>query len=246
MPHIFFHMTKLLLLSDIHANYPALEAVVHSFSGVNFDAICNCGDSLVYAPFPNETIAWLEKNKVHSIVGNTDRKVRKLLTGKTFKKPRMPEKRIMYTWTAEHLTSSAKKYIFSLKKSKQLCISNRKICLFHGSPADPDEFLFPNTASERFTMLAKSSPCNIIFCGHSHTPFHRQVGNSHFINPGSVGRMFDSNPAASCAVVTINEESVTTSFFRIPWSTEKMIQALKRYQLPGIYQRMYTLGRKLN
>ncbi len=239
-------MTKLLLLSDIHANFPALEAVVQFFSDVNFDAICNCGDSLVYAPFPNETLAWLERNKVHSILGNTDRKVKKLLKGKTFKKPRLPEKRIMYTWTAEHLTSSAKRHILSLKKSKQLRINKHRICLFHGSPADPDEFLFPDTAPERFSELAQSCPCNIIFCGHSHTPFHKQFSNSHFINPGSVGRMFDSNPAASCAVVTIKGESVTTEFFRIPWSIEKMFLALKRNRLPDVYQRMYTLGKKLN
>ena len=102
---------KILLISDIHANYPALKAVVDYFSGEHFDTICNCGDSLVYGPFPNETLSWLEANNVHSIVGNTDRKVIKLIKGKTFKKPSKEEKRIMYDWTADQLTSSSKKYL---------------------------------------------------------------------------------------------------------------------------------------
>lgn len=239
-------MAKILLLSDIHANFPALEAVIRYFSETSFDAICNCGDSLVYAPFPNETLKWLETNKVYSIIGNTDRKVRKLLTGKTFKKPGKFEKRIMYSWTAEQLTPSAARYILSLKKSRQLAVENHSVCLFHGSPENPDEFLFPNTSSARFSALAELCPCNIILCGHSHTAFHRRVANSHFINPGSVGRMFDSNPAASCAVITIKGDSVTTRFHRIPWPIEETIRALKKHNLPDIYGTMYTLGKKLN
>jgi putative phosphoesterase len=237
---------KLLLLSDIHANFPALEAVVKFFTGISFDAICNCGDSLVYGPFPNETLQWLQNNKVHSIVGNTDRKVRKLLTGKNFKKPRKEEKRIMYNWTAEQLNPSSRKYILSLKKSKQISIAGQTIGLFHGSPEYPDEFLFPDTAPERFAALADLSPCNIIITGHSHTPFHKKVNHTHFINPGSVGRMFDSNPAASCAILTIKDKSIETECYRIPWPKERTVHALKKNKLPAIYQTMFIIGKKLN
>jgi putative phosphoesterase len=237
---------KLLLLSDIHANFPALKAVIKFFSGISFDAICNCGDSLVYAPFPNETLHWLENNNVHSIVGNTDRKVRKLLKGKNFKKPRKEEKRIMYDWTAEHLDSASRKYILSLKKSMKISIAGQTIALFHGSPEKPDEFLFPDTAPERFSELADSSPYNIIVTGHSHTPFHKLVNTTHFINPGSVGRMFDSNPAASCAVLTLQNKTIETKFYRIPWPIDQTVQALRKNKLPSIYQTMFILGRKLN
>jgi predicted phosphodiesterase len=69
---------KILLLSDIHGNFPALAAIINFFEDTSFTAICNCGDSLVYAPFPNETLHWLQNNNVRSILGNTDRKVKKL------------------------------------------------------------------------------------------------------------------------------------------------------------------------
>ncbi len=237
---------KILLISDIHGNFPALEACVKKFSDISFDAIYNCGDSLVYGPFPNQTLHWLQTNNVPSIIGNTDKKVIKLLKGKTFKKPRMEEKRVMYTWTAEQLDSSAKQFLLSLHKSRKLSVGGHSIGLFHGSPERHNEFLFPNTPQERFEELADNCPCDIIITGHSHTPYHKQVGETHFINPGSVGRMFDSNPAASCAILTINRHSIQVEHYRIPWQIQLTIKALKKYKLPEIYQAMYLAGKKLN
>ena len=237
---------KILLLSDIHANFPALEACINFFSLYSFDAIYNCGDSLVYGPFPNQTLHWLQENKVPTITGNTDKKVIKLLKGKSFKKPRMEEKRVMYTWTAERLNSPARKYILSLGKSMQFSVAGHRIGLFHGSPEHPNEFLFPNTIQQRFDEIAENCPCDIIITGHSHTPYHKQAGSTHFINPGSVGRMFDSNPAASCAVLTIKKNSIKVVLHRISWPIQLTIKALKKYKLPEIYQAMYLTGRKLN
>ncbi len=237
---------NLLLLSDIHGNFPALEAVTKYFSGTFFDAVCNCGDSTVYAPFPNETLHWLKANNVYSILGNTDRKVIKLLKGKRFKKPRKEEKRIMYDWTAEQLDPSAASYLLSLKKSLQFSMAGQNIALFHGSPAHPNEFLFPDTAPERFAELADTCSSNIIITGHSHTPYHKRIGQTHFINPGSVGRMFDSNPAASCAVLSIDSDTVQLIHYRIPWSIQRTVKALQEHSLPEIYQAMYIQGRKLN
>lgn len=200
----------------------------------------------MYAPFPNETLHWLQKNNVHSIVGNTDRKVRKLLRGEDFKKPRKEEKRIMYTWTAEQLDLTAKKYILGLKKTKYISVEDKTIGLFHGSPDDPDEFLFPNMPQNRFATLAGSCPCDIILTGHSHTPFHKQISNTHFINPGSIGRMFDSNPAASCATLTIEDNQINPKFYRILWPVDVTVAELKKQKLPEIYQTMFLVGRKLN
>ncbi len=237
---------RILLLSDIHGNFPALKAIITHFREVSFDAICNCGDSLVYGPFPNETLHWLEANKVYSIVGNTDRKVKKLLRGKSFKKPNKPEKRIMYTWTANQLDLQSSTYLCSLKKSYILHTKFSDICLYHGSPEHPNEFLFPDTELTRFRELASCCPCPVIVTGHSHMPYHKQVGDTHFINPGSVGRMFDSNPASSCAVLSLNDLEMNITHYRIPYFIDETTKELGRQKLPKIYQKMYQLGKKLN
>ncbi len=237
---------QILLLSDIHGNFPALLAITEYFKKKNFDLACNCGDSIVYAPFPNETLHWLEENNVSSILGNTDRKIKKLLSGKQFKKPGKPEKRIMYTWTAEQLDKRSKNYLLSLKKQQMIQTKYQRINLFHGSPEHPNEFIFPDTPISRFVALSKGYNNAIIVTGHSHTPYYKQVADTHFINPGSVGRMFDSDPSASCAVLTLDKNRVSVKHYRIPYSVEQTIAALAKHKLPDIYQTMYMLGQKLN
>ena len=154
---------KILLISDIHGNYPALQAIDRQLNASGFDYIVNSGDSLVYAPFPNETIGWLRQHRAISILGNTDQKVIKFISGKVVKKPGNPEKRIMYTSTAEMLDEAGRSYLCSLKTSFKLKLDQtgrtgqcRKIKLgvFHGSPADHDEFLFVDTPDSRFFELA--------------------------------------------------------------------------------------------
>ncbi len=237
---------KILLLSDIHANFPALEAIARNVSAIDFDLICNCGDTTVYAPFPNETIKWLRNHKVISILGNTDRKVLRLSKGKKLKKPNKPEKRIMYTWTMDAIKKSNLRYLKNCKKQKIIRAGGIDIGLYHGSPEDPDEFLFHTTAEDRFRALAKKTEQKVICVGHSHTPFYKEVEDTVFINPGSVGRMFDGNPAASFAVLEIRKKKITVAHHRVPWKISKMKKALHQHNLPSIYATMYEQGRKLN
>lgn len=237
---------RILLISDLHGNYPALQAVAKEADPKKFDLICNCGDTTVYAPFPNECIKWLRKHKVISILGNTDRKVLTLAAGKSIKKPSKPDKRIMYTWTVDVLKKANLNYLKKLKSKKIIQAGKVTIGLYHGSPEDPDEFLFHTTEEDRFRALAKKAKQEIICVGHSHTPFYKQVEGVYFINPGSTGRMFDGNPAASYAIIKIKKEKIKVSHHRVPWDIKKMQKKIRRYQLPEIYCTMYEQGLKLN
>ncbi len=237
---------KILLISDIHGNFPALQSVAAKLDADSYDHIINTGDSTVYAPFANQTLDWLYEHNAVSILGNTDIKVKKLLKGKGFKKPSKPEKRIMYTSTAETLRPAGKRYLLKLKKKKILSISGYTIGLYHGSPDKPDEFLFDGTADSRFLELAENTDCDIIITGHSHTPYHKKIGGVHFINPGSTGRMFDGNPQASCAVVILKKDRVIVRHHRFSYAVEEVVRELVRQQLPAIYTEMYRTGRKLN
>ncbi len=246
---------KILLLADIHGNYPALSAIADFFSAERFDHIINCGDSLVYAPFPNETMRWLEEHRTISILGNTDKKIIRLLQDKPLRKPGNKEKRVMYTSTASQLDARAARYLLSLPISTNLRVSLRgpdtlatiyTIGIFHGSPAEPHEFLFADTPDDRYRDLAIHCDCQLVVTGHSHTPYHKDIAGIHFINPGSAGRMFDGDPRTSCAVLQLAEASVTVEHFRIPYDIETVVQTLTNCQLPEIYARMFQEGRKLN
>jgi len=244
---------RILYVSDIHANYPALQAVVNYFHQP-FDLVLNGGDTTVYGPFPNETINWLRKNNVLSILGNTDRHILTLLNGKTFRKPKKAEKRIMYGWTVAELSPDNRAWLMKqpLSRTIKLEVAGHKRCrrcslgMFHGSPEDPDEFLFANTPECRFLELAANCRHRIITVGHSHSPFYKQFDDIHFINPGSTGRMFDGNPKASCAVIEVTAASVKVKHYRIPYPIRVVVEAIESQRLPAIYQEMYTRGLKLN
>ena len=237
---------KILLISDIHANFPALAAIGRQAQAADFDLILNGGDATVFATFPDATLDWLRNHQALSILGNTDRKVLKLLRGKSFTRPRRPEKRIMYTWTAQHLTPENQEYLASFPKRRLLDIAGWRVGLFHGSPEDDDEFLFADTPAARFRELAGSCGCDIVIVGHSHSPFHKQAGDVHFINPGSAGRMFDGNPDASYATLELAPGLIRVTHCRCPFAVEEVAWGIREHGLPPIYEEMYRTGRKLN
>jgi putative phosphoesterase len=242
---------RILLISDIHGNYPALSATHAYFKDTKFDTIINCGDSLVYAPFPNDVLNWLRRHNALSILGNTDKKVIKLLNKKSFKKPAKPEKRIMYQSTAKALTTSNVSFLQSFKKKSLLTVHVEKkaevsVGIFHGSPAANHEFLFATTKSTKFEELAATCSTDIIVTGHSHTPYHKEIGGIHFVNPGSIGRMFDGSPTSSCATITLTTNKIAVEHYRISYDIEAVTREIAKLGLPDIYSQMYRLGRKLN
>lgn len=239
-------LTRILFLSDIHANYPALAAIDRETADTSFALILNGGDTTVFAPFPNETLDWLRRRGALSILGNTDRKVLKLLRGESFTKPRKEEKRVMYTWTAEELTPENGTYLRTFPAHRLLTVEGWRIGLFHGSPADADEFLFADTPPARFRELAAGCGCDIVLVGHSHSPFHKEIDGVHFINPGSVGRMFDGSPDGAYAVIDLSPAMVRVRLHRCPYPVDEVIRTLRFHRLPPIYEDMYRQGRKLN
>ena len=239
-------MVRILVISDIHGNYPALLAVADHADIRACDYILNCGDSIVYAPFANQVLHWLDKHNVISILGNTDCKVIKLLKGKNFQKPATKEKRIMYTHTAETLTRKNRLFLRGLSKHKTLKIKKKNIAMFHGSPEKHSEFLFATTPKSRFRELAEQSRADIIITGHAHTPYHKSIAKTHFINPGSVGRMFDGSALASFAILTLDKHMVHVQMYRCDYDIEAVIVKLSSEGLPNIYAEMYKQGKKLN
>ena len=86
----------------------------------------------------------------------------------------------------------------------------------------------------------------MVVVGHSHSPFHRCVQGVHFINPGSAGRMFDGNPAASYAVLDLDRGRIEVSLHRCVYDIEAVARGLARHQLPALYIEMFRTGTKLN
>ena len=240
-------MTEILLLGDIHANYPAFKAIIKYIRPERFDWIVNTGDFTVYSTFPNETIQWFrERKNTICIRGNTDRKILRILKGKKLKKPGKNEKRVMYFWTSENLDPENITYLKSLPKQTDFKVGGLRIGIFHGTLEDPDEELFPTAPESRFQQLARDSVYRVQIMGHSHVPYYKLVDAVHFINPGSVGRPFDGDPRTSFAILKVGSGKIAVEHFRIPYAVEEVIRSLKEHKLPNIYAKMYRTGKKLN
>lgn len=239
-------MTRLLVLSDIHGNWPALLAVAAQADLSRVDQVINCGDTTVYAPFANQVLDWLADCRALSILGNTDSKVCRLLQGESFRKPGSADKRIMYLHTAETLSRQNQQRLLALKKHGRLEVEGRRIAFFHGSPAKQSEFLYADTPKKRWRELADHAKADIILTGHTHEPYHKIIGGTHFLNPGSVGRMFDGNPAASYLILELGRKKIRAEFRRCAYDAELVAQGLAQAGLPEIYAEMFRQGRKLN
>jgi putative phosphoesterase len=240
-------MKKILVMGDIHSNFPALKAIQNHVREEKFHRIINTGDFTVYGTYPNEVIQWFrEKRNAICIAGNTDKRVLEILTGKELKKPKKDEKRIMYFWTCENLLPENVRYLTSLPDQLGFTAERVRIGLFHGDFDDMEESLQPDSPESRFRELAATFPYHVHVMGHTHVPFHRIVDGVHFLNPGSAGRPFDGDPRASFAILTVDSGKITVEHFRISYSVGEVITSLKNNGLPDIYGKMYRTGRKLN
>jgi predicted phosphodiesterase len=152
----------------------------------------------------------------------------------------------MYFWTSENLLPKNITYLKSLPQRTYFTVGKIRIGLFHGTLDDPDEELFPSAPESRFQQLAKDSSYQVQIMGHSHVPYYKIVDGVHFINPGSVGRMFDGDPRASFAILKISSGKIAVEHFRIPYPVEAVVKDLKKHRLPGIYTKMFRAGEKLN
>lgn len=132
---------KILLIGDVHANLPALEAVLNDAGKHNYHEIWNVGDFVGYCPFPNEVIDLLRRG-VTSISGNYDLKVCAFEKNKEkWKQEKAPEKYLAFKWTYETLTKKNLEYLASLPGQIRLKVNGLRILLAHGSPASNEEYI---------------------------------------------------------------------------------------------------------
>jgi putative phosphoesterase len=238
---------KVALIADVHANLPALEAVLTHAHQQNIEAIWNIGDWVGYNAFPNEVIRRLRQERAVSIIGNYDLKVLKFKKKKAkWRHTKRPEKYLAFKWAYKNLSKKNREYLRSLPKERRLRVNGQRILLTHGSPASIQEALSPDTPEKRLQKLAQMTQTDVIICGHSHRPFARQVDKVWFINTGSVGRPDDGDPRATYAILKIEPEVLQVDHHRLEYDVDRAVAALRQHQLPEAFGWMLRQGRNLD
>jgi predicted phosphodiesterase len=230
---------RVLVISDIHANIVALEAVVTDAGDV--DATWCLGDLVGYGPNPNECVFRIQ-NLPHTVclLGNHDAACIDLIDTRTFN----DEARDSILWTQKTLTESNKNYLKTLPSTKEI----GQFTLAHGSPRHPiwEYLLDTYTATINFSFF-NSSYCLV---GHSHIPVIYQLQNGSssadlnipqphqiyqliprsILNPGSVGQPRDRDPRASYAI--LDTDDLTWEIHRIPYDIEEIQIRMKEAKMP--------------
>jgi putative phosphoesterase len=239
---------KVALIGDIHANLPALEAVLAHIQDQDVEAIWNIGDFVGYGAFPNRVVQWFRKNEAAlCIAGNYDLKVLRFKKKKKkWRKKKRLEKYLAFKWAYHQLSKKNRKFLRFLSKEIRMKVKGRRILLTHGSPTSNEEHLTPDTPEKRLKKLARKAEADVIICGHSHQPFVRQVDDVWFINTGSVGRPDDGDPRACYAILEIDSENIQVHHYRVEYDVERAVSAIREHELPEAFAQMFLQGRDLD
>ena len=207
---------KIAVFSDIHANLPALQAILADIQNHYVDRMICLGDLVGYAPLPNETIETVRTLNIPVIMGNYDQGVGHDLDDcgcayRTDEEKRLGQ--ISLEWTKKKVTQENKTYLRSLLPRYELEAGNIRILFVHGSPRRINEYLFPDRPDVSFLHMMEKEKGNILVCGHTHIPFHRFISSLTVINDGGVGRPKDGDWRACWLLLTIGD-SVQVEFRR--------------------------------
>jgi len=231
------------LLGDVHANLPALEAVLDDADRHGAEAVWNVGDFVGYGAFPEQCVRRLRACGSVHVAGNYDRKVLKFPRRQAkWRKAKAPAKFLAFQWAWERLSEDSRTYLASLPREARLERAGRRVLLTHGSPASESEALTEDTPEARLAELAALADADVVVCGHSHVPFVREAAGVLFVGTGSVGRPEGGDPRACYALLHADEDRVLVTHRRVGYDVEAAAAAIRDAGLPEEFAQMLHRG----
>ena len=215
---------KLIVISDVHSNLHALEAVLEDIArrGLGAAPVCFLGDAVNMGPFPKETVSRLAAIKpAYRVKGNHDRYASSEQSRAELEKYfHVPQGAAHAAWTAAALNTEEKAWLAGAPAQVSFELGAAKFLCFHASPDNDEKSFKPGGETAN------------ILCGHVHQPYAVTLpGGGLAINPGSVGSSLDGNAAASYAVVTAGKE-VRAEIFRVNYDVDAFCKALEARGAP--------------
>jgi predicted phosphodiesterase len=211
------------LISDVHANRVALEAVLADLPDV--DRLACAGDVVGYGPWPADCVDRLAGRDVPCIMGNHDRAV---VQDTTFRFNHMAAAGVEYA--RERLGDAAMDWLSGLPATRRLC--DGRLAVAHGHPSDPDRYTYPREFDDGLLDAASGSAGrpDALVLGHTHVQGHAVLDDGIVCNPGSVGQPRDGDPRAAYAVLDL--ERGTVEEHRVAYDIDAVCEAVEAAGLP--------------
>ncbi len=224
----------LVAFADVHANLPALEAVLAAVDQLAPDLLLCAGDLVGYGPHPDPVVDLVRQRAIPTVRGDHDDAVASSRTVEGPGDVSFPQ-RLLYKrsveWTRDHMTHENRQFLGALPHSLTTSVRGRALLLVHGSPRRLDQTLGDASAGASLRRVFQQHSAHILVVGHSHQPCHRVLDGRHLINPGAVGRPHPDGGGASLAIIEV-DNSVTVKFMRVPYDRRGVARDLAGSGLP--------------
>ena len=256
---------KIAFFSDIHANLPALEAVLADIDRQQPDFLYCLGDLVGYNIWPNEVAREIRQRGIPTLAGNYDEGIG-LHSDDCGCAYKTAEERangdISIAFTNEIVSDELRAYLRMLPRHMALQFENQgetlRLLMVHGSPRRINEYLFEDRPEKSLMRIVADAGADILLFGHTHQPYHRKLAYDregktawrHAINIGSVGKPKDGDPRACYVLMTLDPslsrldaDAVQVSFERVVYDVEKAARAVEASRLPDAYAEALRVAR---
>lgn len=227
---------RVAVITDIHANLPALQAALDVIDGLGVDAVYCGGDLVGYGPHPNEVCRLIERRGIPTIHGNYDHAIARDHEdcGCAYVTPHDRELgQRSVAWTLANTDRASKDFMRDLPFDLRFAMGDERVRLVHGSPRRVNEYLFEDKPDSLYERLAASADCDVLVFGHTHRPWIRTHGGVLFVNCGSVGKPKDGDPRGAFAVLELVGGRVAARIERFDYDAGSVAREVEAAGLPA-------------
>jgi putative phosphoesterase len=227
---------RIAVITDIHANLPALQAALARIDEHGIDRIYCGGDLVGYGPHPNEVCALIEERGIPTIYGNYDHAIARDehdcgCAYITEHDRELGQQSV--EWTLVNTDRASKDFMRDLPFDLRFDVAGVPVHLVHGSPRKVNEYLFEDKPASLYERLAAAEEARVMVFGHTHKPWVREHGGVLFVNCGSVGKPKDGDPRGAFAVFEPAGDTVNVSIERVAYDAEAVAAEVREAGLPG-------------
>jgi putative phosphoesterase len=230
-----FAVDRVAVITDIHANLPALDAALARIDELGIETTYCGGDLVGYGPHPNEVCSLIAERGIPTIHGNYDYAIARDLTdcGCAYVTPHDRELgQRSVDWTLAHTDQTSKGFMRKLPFDLRFEVGDTKVHLVHGSPRKVNEYLFEDKPARLYERLAAAEEADALVFGHTHKPWVREHGGVLFVNCGSVGKPKDGDPRGAFAVLEARDGGVRVSIERVDYDAAAVAREVVEVGLP--------------
>lgn len=247
-------MSRYALISDIHANLPALTAVLRHIDGAQPVTACyHLGDLVGYGTSPNEVVGLLHAREIRGVAGNYDSTVATDYEHCGCKYENAQQERDSHAgfeWTKRNVSPETKARLADLPFRLDVRPSGGHangptLALVHGTPVLNTVYWTEDRSDDfcrKMAGIAGLKAGDVLAFGHTHKPWHRAVDGIHFVNTGSVGRPKDKDPRACYVTVDFTGGAPAVDFVRVEYDIERAAQGITDAGLPAAFAELLRSG----